>query len=185
MAQVQGQENNVFTKAVQLESLIPFIVENYKPDEEAEQSKNITFLIPVGQYGLSEDALFVLNQSFKLLATRLNEDDLISVVVYSGLNGEILNAVDPSELKSILYAINNIEKSIPQLHEDGIQLAYEIANDNFDEDAINSVVMIRSSKQFEMQNASATNAKPKNGKGSMILLTLIGLAPEIISALKD
>ncbi len=185
IGQIQAQENNIFTKTVQLESLIPFIVDNYNQDDEAEQSRNIIFLIPVSEYGLSPDALFVLNQSFKLLSTRLNEEDQISIVVHSGINGQVLNSVSPLELKKVLYAINNIEKSVSQIHEDGISLAYEIADSNFDEDAINSIVMIRSSKQFEMQNVANDKVRQKNGKGNLILLTLIGLAPEIIDALKD
>lgn len=184
IAQMQSQENNVFTKTVQLESLIPFIVDTYNQNEESIQTQNITFLIPVSQYGLTDDALFILNQSFKLLATRLTEDDLISIVVYSGINGQVLKSTSPLEMKKVLYAINNIEKSIPQLYEDGIQLAYDIADDNFDEEAINSIVMIRPSNQFEMTQSAKQNVKPKKEKNNLWLLTLISLAPEIINSFK-
>jgi hypothetical protein len=185
IVQMQSQENNVFTKTVQLESLIPFIVDNYKQDEESIQTQNITFLIPVSEYGLSEDALFILNQSFKLLSTRLSENDLISIVVYSGINGQVLKSTSPLEMKKVLYAINNIEKSIPKLFEDGIQLAYDIADDNFDEEAINSIVMIRPSKEFEMTQPLNQNISPKKEKNNLWLLTLLSLTPEIINAIND
>lgn len=185
IVQVKSQENNIFTKTVQLEEFIPFVVNNFPKEIEAEKYRNITFLIPISNLGGVDETSVILNQAFRLLSRRLNEDDMITLIVYSAINGELLKATSATELKKILYALDNVNTSVSELFEDGIQLGYDIANNNFDEDAVNTVVMIRSSAKANSVNLTPQMTQPKKKKNNLVLLTLLGLAPEIISILKD
>ncbi|PHR69253.1 MAG: hypothetical protein COA67_11020 [Lutibacter sp.] len=185
IVQVRSQENNIFTKTVQIEEFIPFVVNNFPKEIDVEKYRNITFLIPITNLGATDETSVILNQAFRLLSRRLNEEDMITLVVYSAINGEVLKSTSVKELKKILYALDNVNTSISELFEDGVQLGYDIADTNFDEDAVNTVVMIRSSAKVNGNSFTHQNVKPKKKKNNIVLLTLLGLAPEIISILKD
>ena len=185
IVQVRSQEKNIFTKTVQIEEFITFVVNNFPKEVDAEKYRNITFLIPITNLDAVDETSVILKQAFRLLSNRLNDDDMITLVAYSAINGELLKSTSVKELKKILYALDNVNTSISELFEDGIQLGYDIANDNFDEDAVNTVVMIRSSAKANSANLTAKKMKPKKAKNNVVLLTLLGLAPEIISLLKD
>lgn len=185
IVQVRSQEKNIFTKTVQLEEFIPFVVNNFPKEIDAEKYRNITFLIPITNLDATDEASVILKQAFRLLSNRLNDDDMITLVAYSAINGEVLKSISAKELKKILYALDNINTSISELFEDGIQLGYDIADANFDEDAVNTVVMIRSSAKVNSNSFARENVKTKKKRNNVVLLTLLGLAPEIISLLKD
>lgn len=182
-----AQEKNIETQSVEIENLISFIIENYKKKEEGDSGRyNLTFLIQVSSNGYSLEDEVILKQGFKLLSKRLTKDDTVSMIGYSGLNGVALKQESIKSLKKILFTLNNFKSSIKEFHQDGITLAYKYADENFVEDAINRVIMVRmpnSQDIPETQNISTTNKKKK--KGNAIVLTAITLLPEIISVLKD
>ncbi len=180
-----AQEKNIETQSVSIENLIGFIVEQYKLNvEEASEAKNITFLIQASENNSIEDAV-ILKQSFKLLSKRLTEDDVISIVTYSGINGVALSQCPSKDIKKILYVINNLKESIKELHEDGIELAYAHAKENFIEDAVNSVVMIRNPNAAKTIVSNAVETKTSKKKNNAIMLTAIALLPELIAVIKD
>jgi len=181
----KSQEKNIETQSVSIENLIGFIVEHYKLNvEEASEAKNITFLIQASEYNSIEDAV-ILKQAFKLLSKRLTEDDVISIVTYSGINGIALNQCPSKDLKKILYVINNLKESIKEFHEDGIELAYTHAKENFIDDAVNSVVMIRNPNAKRTNVSNAVETKTNKKKNNAIMLTAIALLPELIAVIKD
>ncbi|PWH82475.1 hypothetical protein DIS18_09485 [Algibacter marinivivus] len=181
-----SQEKNIETQSVEIENLISFVVENYKKKEEGDSGiYNLIFLIQVSENGYSLEDEVVLKQGFKLLSKRLTEDDSISIIGYSGLNGVALEEESIKNLKKILYTLNNFKSSIKEFHPDGISLAYDYVNENFKEEAVNKVIMIRmpnSQNTAKTQNVSTVKKKKKN---NAIVLTAITLLPEIISVLKD
>jgi len=185
IAQVQSQEKNILTKTVHIEELIPFVVNNFMKETTAEKYRNITFLIPITNLNAVDETNIILKQAFRLLSRRLNDDDRITLVAYSAINGEVLKSTSPKKLKKILYALDNVNASISHLYEDGIQLGYDIANANFNKNAVNSVVLIRSSAKVNINSLTNQQIKPKKVRNNIVLLTLLGLAPEIISLLKD
>ncbi len=182
-----AQEKNIETQSVSIENLIGFIVEQYKLNvEEASEAKNITFLIQASENNSIEDAV-ILKQAFKLLSKRLTEDDVISIVTYSGINGVALSQCPSKDIKKMLYVINNLKESIKEFHEDGIELAYAHAKKNFIESAVNSVVMIRNPNASKGLAANANSNKTKNTKkkSNAVMLTAIALLPELIAVIKD
>lgn len=181
-----AQEKNIETESVEVENLISFIVENYKKKEAGDSGiYNLIFLIQVSNNGYSLEDEVILKQGFKLLSKRLTEVDNISMIGYSGLNGIALEQESIKNLKKILFTLNNFKSSIKEFHKDGITLAYEYADKNFVEDAINKVIMIRMPNSQNIDETQSASALPKKKKGNAIVLTAITLLPEIISVLKD
>jgi len=184
-----AQEKNIVTKSVQIDNLIPFVIQNFPTSNDGDdvEMRNITFLIQVSETDLSIENQVVLKQAFKLLSNRLSEDDLISIVTYSGFNGIALKQTEPSDLKKLLYTINNLKSSVKEFHVDGIELAYNYTNDNFEEEAINTVVMVRNPNASANANTYATPAtvKTSKNKNGAVLITAISLLPELISVIKN
>lgn len=182
-----AQEKNIETQSVSIENLIGFIVEQYNLNvDEASEAKNITFLIQASENNSIEDAV-ILKQAFKLLSKRLTENDVISIVTYSGINGVALNQCPSKDIKKILYVINNLKESIKEFHEDGIELAYNHTKENFIEDSVNSVVMIRNPNAGKglSLNANSKATKTTKKKSNAVMLTAIALLPELIAVIKD
>ena len=188
VVQVKSQEKQIFTKSVQLEEFIPFIVGNYRYEKEVFKHRNITFLIPVSSLDYVDRTGIILKQSFRLLSNRLHENDNITIVGYGAINGVIIKSRSPKELKAILLALDNVETSISRVYKDGIQLGYDLSEKNYDDNAINSMILIRASNikiVKKNKNSNKKAAKEKKKRKSILWLTLIGLTPEIISALKN
>ncbi|MFT5215184.1 MAG: hypothetical protein ACI83H_000292 [Glaciecola sp.] len=183
-----AQEMNIETKSVALDNLITFIVENYSVKSEGTESdqQNISFLIQVPETNLSIEDNVILKQAFKLLSNRLTEGDLISIITYSGFNGVALKQVKSNNIEKILHTINNFKSSIKEFHQDGIELAYKYAKENFDEEAINSVVMVRNPNiSSESENTSLLAVKPQKKKNNAVLITAISLLPELLAIIKN
>jgi hypothetical protein len=136
---------------------------------------------------LSIEDKVILKQAFKLLSKRLSENDLISIITYSGINGIALNQTEPYNLKRILHTIDNFKSSIKEIYPDGIELAYDYAEENFNEEAINTVVMIRNSNILAQNyNTSVLTAQSQQkSKNNAVLLTAITLLPELIAIIKN
>jgi hypothetical protein len=180
-----AQDMAIETKSVSIENVISYVIENMGKNSEQDSlsPKNITFLIQSAPNGLAIEDKVILKQTFKLISKRLSEEDSITIISYSGINGVVLEKTSPKALKKIMYALENYKSSIKELHSDGIQLAYTYAQENFEEDTSSTVVMIRNPKASStsyIQNAEA----PKK-KSNTVLITAIGLLPEIISLIKD
>jgi hypothetical protein len=180
-----AQDMAIETKSVSIENVISYVIENMSQNSEQDSlsPKNITFLIQSAPNGLAIEDKVILKQTFKLISKRLSEEDSITIISYSGINGVVLEKTSPKTLKKIMYDLENYKSSIKVLHSDGIQLAYTYAQENFEEDTSSTVVMIRNPKASStsyIQNAEA----PKK-KSNTVLITAIGLLPEIISLIKD
>lgn len=185
-----AQEKHIETESVTLESFINFVVEEYEVNTDSIPRRNITFLIETYADDFNVEDRVVLKQAFKLISKRLTTQDSISIVSYSKYNGVVLNRTEATNVKKLLYAIENPKSSIKFMEENGIELAYEMADEAFTEDTENSVVMIRiPNRNLEVvekkkaANENKSTAKPKNGNA--IMLTAIALLPELIAVIKD
>ena len=182
-----SQERNIETESVKLDNLITFIIENYSIELDSTETRNITFLIETYADTFNIEDNVILKQAFKLLSKRLNEADVISIVMYSNFNGIALSQANANDLKKLLYVIEHPKTSVKTFEEDGVELAYNFTKENFIEDAENSVVMIRlPNRTQEVSEAKAQDSDKKVKKNSNVLvLTAIALLPEIISVIKD
>ncbi len=183
-----AQVKNIETYSVSIENLIPFIVDNYALNHDDDSViKNLTFLIQVSDTDLDVESEIILKQAFKLLSRRLTENDNISIVTYSGFNGIALKQTSPKDLKKILFTINDFKSNVKEFHKDGIELSYSYTNENFIEEAINSVIMIRNpnaSLGIVTYNNSSLTEPPKK-KNNAVLITAMSLLPELLAIIKN
>jgi len=179
-----AQEKNIETKSVELGNFISFIVNNYELDSD---SQNITFLIQVHDDQLQGENLIMLKQGFKLISERLDEESSITIVAYSKFNGVALNSTPANETKLILHTISDLKGSISEFYGDGISLGYKIAEDNYNEEIKNSVVMVRIDQKAknEIVDIEKEEKKLKKKKKSQtLLITALALLPELINVIK-
>ena len=184
---VASQDKHIETKSVAIDDVINFIVEEIdsKTEPSEEQSTNIIFLLETSPNGLITEDKVILNQAFKLVSKRLTENDYISILTYTGFNGIALNQTSANDIKAILYALDNLKSSVKEFHDDGIALAYEYAYENFMEEAVNTVIMIRNPYAATIEQATVENTKAPKVKNNVVLITAMALLPEIISVIKD
>ncbi|HQJ59833.1 MAG TPA: von Willebrand factor type A domain-containing protein, partial [bacterium] len=102
---------------------------------------NLVFLIDVSGSMQSYNKLPLLKQSFKLLVNNLRDEDLVSIVVYAGAAGTILEPTPGSEKEKIISAIENLSAGGSTAGAQGIQLAYKLAEKNFIKGGNNRVVL--------------------------------------------
>ncbi len=102
---------------------------------------NLVFLIDVSGSMQSYNKLPLLKQSFKLLVNNLRDEDLVSIAVYAGAAGTILEPTPGSEKEKIISAIENLSAGGSTAGAQGIQLAYKLAEKNFIKGGNNRVVL--------------------------------------------
>lgn len=110
-------------------------------DMKTAPNNNLVFLIDVS--GSMEDAnkLPLLKRAFKLLVNQLREDDQISIVVYAGNAGVIIDGVDGDEPEKILNALDELNAGGSTAGGEGIELAYKIAADHYIKKGNNRIII--------------------------------------------
>lgn len=102
---------------------------------------NIVFLLDVSGSMDSPDKLPLLKKSLKLLVNELRAEDRVAIVVYAGAAGLVLEATPGSEKKTITKALNKLNAGGSTAGGAGIELAYEVAQENFIEGGNNRIVL--------------------------------------------
>lgn len=180
------QENNIETKSVDIDNLISFVVDNYSAEEL--KDRNITFLIQVKQDKLNGENLILLRQGFKLISERLSQESKLTIATYSKFNGIALQPTNAKEEKLILHTLNDLKGSIAEFYSDGINLAYQHADQNYEPDMANTLVMIRASHKAKNEIVNVDNEEKKlkkKQKNKALLVTALALLPELINVIKD
>ncbi len=102
---------------------------------------NLTFLIDVSGSMSDENKLPLLKKAFKLLVDQLREQDKVSIVVYAGAAGVVLNPTSGDDKKTILAALDNLQAGGSTAGGEGIELAYRLAQKNFRKNGNNRVIL--------------------------------------------
>lgn len=102
---------------------------------------NLVFLIDVSGSMYSSDKLPLLKSALRLLVDNLRPSDRISMVVYAGAAGVIIEGADSTDKKDLLAAINGLEAGGSTAGGAGIELAYQVAERNFIEGGNNRIIL--------------------------------------------
>ncbi|SMD09209.1 YfbK domain-containing protein [Sporomusa malonica] len=102
---------------------------------------NLVFLIDVSGSMAEPNKLPLLQTSFKMLVKQLREEDTVSIVVYAGQAGVVLEPTSGRERTKIDKAIDSLKAGGSTAGGEGIQLAYQIARENFRRDGNNRVIL--------------------------------------------
>ncbi len=104
-------------------------------------ASNLVFLIDVSGSMFDENKLPLLKQGFELLVNELREEDRVSIVVYAGSSGIVLEPTSGANKGKILSALNNLEAGGSTAGGAGIQLAYKVASEQFKRGGNNRVIL--------------------------------------------
>jgi len=110
-------------------------------DLEERASTNLVFLMDVSGSMNDENKLPLLKESFKLLVDELSEEDRVSIVVYAGASGAVLEGARGSDKSVIMKAIDSLEAGGSTAGSEGIELAYRLANKYFINNGNNRVIL--------------------------------------------
>src|SRR5688572_17915511 len=104
-------------------------------------SSNLVFLIDVSGSMDEPNKLPLLKSSFKMLVEQLRPQDHISIVVYAGAAGLVLEPTAGSEKRKILDALDKLQAGGSTAGGAGIKLAYEVAKKHFKQGGNNRVIL--------------------------------------------
>jgi Ca-activated chloride channel family protein len=102
---------------------------------------NLVFLIDTSGSMQSADKLPLLKQSFAQLVEQLRPQDRVTIVVYAGSAGLVLEPTPGSEKETILAALGKLEAGGSTNGGAGIQLAYAMAKQAYVKDGVNRVIL--------------------------------------------
>jgi Ca-activated chloride channel family protein len=102
---------------------------------------NLVFLVDVSGSMESPDKLPLVKQSLHLLLDVLKPTDRISIVVYAGAAGAVLEPTQVKEKDKILAALDRLQAGGSTAGAQGLMLAYQLAEQNFDKNAVNRVIL--------------------------------------------
>ncbi len=102
---------------------------------------HLVFLIDVSGSMDMPNRLPLLQSAFRLLVNNLRQKDSVSIVVYGGITGIMLNTTSGGEKAKILKVIDELTPGGTTPGESGIKLAYSVARNHFIENGNNRVIL--------------------------------------------
>jgi Ca-activated chloride channel family protein len=116
-------------------------IQGYKVPKAQLPASNLVFLIDVSGSMSSSDKLPLLQQALTMLVGQLETRDSISMVVYAGASGVVLPPTHGNRKADILAALQQLRAGGSTNGAAGIQLAYQMAQQNFIPNGINRVIL--------------------------------------------
>ncbi len=103
---------------------------------------NLTLLVDVSGSMNAPDKLPLAKQALGMLIDQMTEQDTISIVVYAGAAGTVLEPTSGDDKAAIMAALDRLSAGGSTAGGEGLRLAYSLAEQNFDEDSVNRVMML-------------------------------------------
>lgn len=102
---------------------------------------NLVFLLDVSGSMNDPDKLPLLKQGLKILVNQLSSKDRVAIVVYAGSSGLVLPSTSVDRKAEIIAALDRLEAGGSTNGGQGIQLAYNVAQQNFIQGGNNRVIL--------------------------------------------
>ena len=116
-------------------------IQGYDLPTTALPRSNLVFLLDVSGSMNNPDKLPLVKQSMGMLLDSLSPEDTVSIVVYAGAAGTVLEPTPVREKSKILNAMQRLSAGGSTAGGAGIRLAYQLAEANFVEDGVNRVIL--------------------------------------------
>ncbi len=121
--------------------LVRIALQAEKVEVEQRPASNIVFLLDVSGSMSSANKLPLVQESMRMLVRQLDENDRVAMVVYAGAAGCVLESTTGDQQTEILAALERLKAGGSTNGGQGIQLAYDIARDNFIPGGVNRVIL--------------------------------------------
>lgn len=116
-------------------------IKGYLPERGERPPANLVFLVDVSGSMNTPDKIGLLKNSLKLLSSQLSDSDRVSLVVYAGASGVVLEPTPGNRQAVIAAALDRLQAGGSTNGAAGIQLAYAMAEQAFDVNGINRVIL--------------------------------------------
>ena len=116
-------------------------IKGFEMDKKALPASNLVFLIDVSGSMRSANKIGLLKSSMKMLSRQLSARDRVSIVVYAGASGVVLEPTAGNQHGKISAALNQLQAGGSTNGGAGIRLAYAMAEQAFIKDGINRVIL--------------------------------------------
>ncbi len=116
-------------------------IKGYDKAASERPAANLVFLIDVSGSMNSPDKIGLLKSSLKLLTKQMNAEDRVSVVVYAGAAGVVLEPTAGNNQAKIAEALDKLSAGGSTNGAAGIHLAYQLAEQNMVKDGINRILI--------------------------------------------
>ncbi|PJA33471.1 MAG: hypothetical protein CO187_01320 [Zetaproteobacteria bacterium CG_4_9_14_3_um_filter_53_7] len=121
--------------------LLQIGLQGYRVDRSAMPAANLVFLVDVSGSMNSPDKLGLLKYALKALAGQLSGRDRVTIVVYAGASGVVLETTPGNQRERIDAALSQLSAGGSTNGGEGIQLAYAMARASYIPDGINRIIL--------------------------------------------
>lgn len=121
--------------------LLTIGIKGYDIPKTQMPNSNLVFLLDVSGSMNEPNKLPLLKQSISMLLDTLKPTDTISIVVYAGAAGTVLPPTKVQDKAQIMMALQNLQAGGGTAGAEGIRQAYQLAEVNFDKNAVNRVIL--------------------------------------------
>ena len=138
-------------------------------------ASNLVFLLDVSGSMNAPNKLPLLKSAFGLLVEQLREQDKVSIVVYAGAAGVVLEPTSGDNKEAILNALSKLSAGGSTAGGQGIQLAYKIARENFVRGGNNRIVLATDGDfNIGVSSNAAMERLVEKERESDVFLTVLG-----------
>jgi Ca-activated chloride channel family protein len=116
-------------------------IKAWAPVKKEMPAANLVFLVDVSGSMQAQNKLPLLKRSLRLLSRQLDGDDRITIVVYAGASGVVLEPTPGNKLATLEQALEQLSAGGSTHGSAGIKLAYAKAREAFIPDGINRVLL--------------------------------------------
>ncbi len=116
-------------------------IRGYELPRSERPASNLVFLLDVSGSMDAPDKLPLVKQSLAMLLGQLQPTDTISIVVYAGAAGTVLEPTPVSEKQKIIAAMDRLSAGGSTAGGEGIRQAYQLARSSFNPRAVNRVIL--------------------------------------------
>lgn len=155
--------------------LVHIGIKGHEVQQAEKPHSNLVFLIDTSGSMSEADKLPLLINAFKLMVENLDENDTVSIATYAGSAGVVLEPTKASDKQKIIAALNNLYAGGSTAGAQGIKLAYDLARQHFDENAVNRV-MLATDGDFNVgiSNTEELKSYIEHERDSGIFLSVLG-----------
>lgn len=149
-------------------------IKGFEKSAQERPAANLVFLLDVSGSMNSPDKMGLLKTSLKLLSQQMTEQDRVSIVVYAGAAGVVLEPTQGNNQAKIATALDQLTAGGSTNGAAGIHLAYQLAEQNLVKGGINRI-LIATDGDFNVGTTNFESLKElveKKRKNGVSLTTL-------------